>query len=350
MGAALAAPRLALAAADREEAAGKAGSDVALLIALYFVAGHLRELVVSLWLGRDVGLGQGASTLVTALAHAIAYDLIGLFAASVLLTIAAGRKRSIGRDFDLACVAFIPYLTVKIAATIFFELWGTPPLMIARGVRVVAFGWTFAVLLLAWQQARSRPGEAAPAAPARPPVVAWGGRALALALAGLFAMQLVWVVGHRSVLRPILPGDVAPGFRLPRMSHDGTLTGEALSLDQLEGKVVLLDFWANWCKPCRDTIPHVEQIYRRYHDRGLEVVSIKLDGLDLDKAGVVIAKTTFPIVVDATGEISDAYKVSTIPHLVLIDRLGVVRFVHHGGITAGALAPQVERLLERAKP
>ncbi len=293
-------------------------------------------------------MGQGASSLVTALAHAIAIDLIGLFAASVLLTVVAGRKRSIGRDFDLACVAFIPYLAVKVVATIYFERTGTPPIWLARGVRVAAAGWMFVVLVLAWKQARSRPEPAVPSArPSRPSSVTWGGRGLALALAGLFALQAHWVVKHRAVLRPILPGDPAPAFTLPRMSHEGKLTGETLSLAQLKGKVVLLDFWANWCKPCRDTIPHVEQIYRRYHDRGLQVVSIKLDGLDLDKAGRVIAKTTFPIVVDESGEIGDAYKVSTIPHLVLVDHEGVVRFVHHGGLTASDLAPQVERLLKR---
>jgi thiol-disulfide isomerase/thioredoxin len=178
--------------------------------------------------------------------------------------------------------------------------------------------------------------------------VTWAGRGLVAVIGALLAVNLVWVARNYDELRPIDAGDVAPPFALPEVDRSGELTGNRIALDDLRGQVVLLDFWAEWCKPCRKTIPHVEQVYRRYRDRGLAVVSIKTDGPDMGRATDIVAATSFPIVLDG-GRVADTYRVNTIPHLVLIDHLGVIRHVHRGGASAPALAGQVEALLRRRK-
>lgn len=163
IGAALVAPRRALAAADDEAAAGRAGSDLAALIVLGFVAAHLRELVAAAWLGWSHGVGIGLGAFVNALSRAIATDVLVLFGAGLLLTLVAGRARAPGRDFDLTCVAFVPYVVVKLAATLVFLAADRAPGPIVE--QVVWFGglaWCGALLALAWRQARARLAEVSP--------------------------------------------------------------------------------------------------------------------------------------------------------------------------------------------
>lgn len=151
------APREALAAADEDAAAGRAGSDVAALLAFGFVAAHLRELVAAAWVGYASGIRVGLSAIVGSISRAVAVDVMVLFGAALLLTVAVGRKRSIGRDIDLACVAFVPLLALQFAATLVFLLLGRAPSAVAENA-IWAGGlvWCGAVLVLAWQHARRR--------------------------------------------------------------------------------------------------------------------------------------------------------------------------------------------------
>lgn len=180
-----------------------------------------------------------------------------------------------------------------------------------------------------------------------PPAARWSGRAVLLILAALLAINVVWIARHWSAMRPVSPGDVAPLFVLPEIDRAGNATGRRVSLEATRGQVVLIDFWADWCKPCRQSIPMLEGLYRRYRERGFTVLSVKTDGAEMDLAKEIIKKTSFPIAVDE-GPVADRYKVTTIPHLVLVDHLGVVRHVHAGGSGAGALPSEIEALLERA--
>lgn len=121
--------------------------------------------------------------------------------------------------------------------------------------------------------------------------------------------------------KPFQPGSAAPDFELPNPA------GEMMKLSDYKGKVVLLDFWASWCGPCRKENPHVVHLYETYHEDGFEVFSVSLDK-DREKWIGAIAKDNLVW----NGHVSDLmfwqsaaaklYQVSSIPHTVLIDREG----------------------------
>jgi cytochrome c biogenesis protein CcmG/thiol:disulfide interchange protein DsbE len=113
---------------------------------------------------------------------------------------------------------------------------------------------------------------------------------------------------------------LAPDFTLK------TLNGQDLTLSQIKGKVVLLDFWATWCGPCRESIPHLIQLYKAYRENGFEVI-----GMSLDKGDVEIVRNfarsmdiPYPIVI-ASEEVVRNYRVTAIPTTLFIDKEGKIR-------------------------
>ncbi len=144
--------------------------------------------------------------------------------------------------------------------------------------------------------------------------------------------------------RALLIGRPAPPIRTT------TLDGTPFDLGAQRGKVVVMDFWATWCGPCVKALPHVQKLYKRYHERGVVFVGINGDGPGtakrvrrfLNNKGI-----TFPQVLDADGAISRRYHVRAIPCTVLIDRDGNVADVHTGFVPGQQerIATQIDRLL-----
>jgi peroxiredoxin len=124
-----------------------------------------------------------------------------------------------------------------------------------------------------------------------------------------------------------LVGQPAPDFAL--RSWDG----HNVRLSEHLGEVVLINFWATWCGPCRQEMPLLDEIYGKYRRAGLVLFSVNLDEADNLEAAREMASTlrvSYPVLFDARKEVSRAYQASTMPLTVLIDREGVVRYVSEG--------------------
>jgi cytochrome c biogenesis protein CcmG/thiol:disulfide interchange protein DsbE len=128
------------------------------------------------------------------------------------------------------------------------------------------------------------------------------------------------------------PGFLAPGFALE------TLQGSSLSLADLQGKAVVLNFWATWCLPCRVEMPALEHTWLDWQDEGLIIVAVNLQesrGHVADYAGEL--GLTFPVLLDQDGSVFQQYQVQLYPTTFFIGRDGVIHDVVFGGPMAETL-------------
>ena len=116
----------------------------------------------------------------------------------------------------------------------------------------------------------------------------------------------------------------APDFTLPATSGD-------LSLHDLRGKVVYVDFWASWCAPCRESFPWMSGISEKYRDQGLVVVAINLDK-NKAAADEFIRQFggRFPVAFDPAGKSAEAFGVQAMPSSFIVNRFGVITYTHEG--------------------
>jgi len=125
------------------------------------------------------------------------------------------------------------------------------------------------------------------------------------------------------------PGQTAVDLSLP------DLNGKLVSLSELKGKVVLIDFWASWCGPCRHNNPRLVKLYNKYHEKGLEIYSVSLDEDMADwKKAVHHDRLIWIQVIDDKGwqaTSASAYGVDMIPSSFLIDKQGVIRTMNAEG-------------------
>jgi peroxiredoxin len=108
--------------------------------------------------------------------------------------------------------------------------------------------------------------------------------------------------------------------------------GRTVTLDALKGKVVFLNFWATWCPPCREEMPSMEILYRRFRDQGLELIAV--DIMESSKAVSAFLSDndlSFPAALDANGRVSNRYGIQAIPATFIIDRDGKIILYTVGG-------------------
>jgi len=108
-------------------------------------------------------------------------------------------------------------------------------------------------------------------------------------------------------------------------------TGKNLKLSEFRGQVVLLNFWASWCGPCRQEMPELEKLQKRYAKLGFTVLGVNVEE-DSSAAKKMLreVRVSFPVLFDTTNSASQLYQVSAMPTTVIIDRDGNMRYLHKG--------------------
>jgi len=122
-----------------------------------------------------------------------------------------------------------------------------------------------------------------------------------------------------------LTGQTAPDFVLK------SATGENLRLSEYRGDVVMINFWATWCGPCRQEMPLLDELYGRYQRVGFNLLGVNIDD-DSRRAMAMVNELgiKFPVLFDEDKKVSKLYEVEAMPLTLLLDREGTVRHVHHG--------------------
>jgi thiol-disulfide isomerase/thioredoxin len=120
-------------------------------------------------------------------------------------------------------------------------------------------------------------------------------------------------------LRVLRQRAAPPDFSLPYLS------GGTAALSSLKGKVVLLNFWATWCPPCRAEMPSMEALYRRFKQAGLEILAVNCAEKTPDVQRFISGnRYSFPVMLDSSGEISGRYGITGIPTTYILDREGKI--------------------------
>jgi len=154
----------------------------------------------------------------------------------------------------------------------------------------------------------------------------------------VFIVGMVWTVlllavalmpALTSTVAPLLaaqrgvvkPGEPAPNFQLRDMN------GQTVSLSDLRGKIVLVNFWATWCGPCRIEMPAMERLYRTYDRKDFEILAVSTDaqGVAVTRPFQQENQLTFPILHDADFRVGLSYGARTLPMTFMVDRQGIVR-------------------------
>ena len=166
------------------------------------------------------------------------------------------------------------------------------------------------------------------------------------------AILLVWIWVSR-VPTSSLPSDTieAPkeNFQAPTFTLN-SIADASISLDELQGRPLILNFWASWCPPCRSEMPAFQQAWQEYHETDLAIVAINATNQDSlnDIINFIDEKDLeFPILLDIDGNVSSSYNIHSLPTTYMINREGVITKIIIGGpIPLSLLRVQADQLLQ----
>ena len=160
---------------------------------------------------------------------------------------------------------------------------------------------------------------------------------------GVATAAVAALISSSSTPSPLGRGSPAPAFELRRLGSD-----DALGLADLRGKVVLVNFWATWCKPCEDEMPAMERLYRALDGNDFELLAVSVDQEPGAVADFVSRLgLSFPVLLDPDQQVARAYQTFRFPETLLIGRDGVVveRYVGPKEWDAALYVARLRRLL-----
>ncbi len=171
--------------------------------------------------------------------------------------------------------------------------------------------------------------------------------AVAVGIVGLLLVLLGWRIADRQegtdVASAAQVGDKpeAPDFTLPKLDGSGDL-----SLESLHGDVVVLNFWASWCPPCKDEAPALQAAWERWRDRGVVVLGVNVEDLTDDARGFVEEYgITYPNVRDGPGSIQGRYGLTGLPETVFVDAAGRIAVFRAGPVDAEMIEDGIRQAL-----
>jgi cytochrome c biogenesis protein CcmG, thiol:disulfide interchange protein DsbE len=123
-----------------------------------------------------------------------------------------------------------------------------------------------------------------------------------------------------------------------------TLDGKAQSLDELRGKIVLINFWASWCPPCRTEMPEIQAAVQAHRDTFVVLAINNRESGEVAQAMIDELHLSFPVLLDLDGEAASAYGVMALPTSFFVDRAGIIRAVNIGGMNRAFIETQLKSL------
>ncbi len=164
-------------------------------------------------------------------------------------------------------------------------------------------------------------------------------------LAGITAIALVFAVQLARQTRGPVESGRAPNFAVT------TFDGQPVDMDTLRGQIVLLNFWASWCVPCREEAPHLQAVWEKYRERGVVVLGIAWSDVDSDSLAFMNEfGLTYPNAPDLGTRIGDDYALAGVPETYIIDQQGDVieRLIGTTRVNETYLSSVIDRLLASA--
>lgn len=175
------------------------------------------------------------------------------------------------------------------------------------------------------------------------------GVALILILGGVGSF--IWLSWETAV-----PQATTNSYGAPALAHQGgtavnfalaALDGEGIALSDYDGDVVIMNFWATWCPPCRAEMPGLNRFYEAHREKGMVILAInEEEGVETVRPFIEANNFTFPVLLDLQGQVAQQYSTRSYPTTFIIDREGVIQHVQTGLISEDELARIVLPLMQ----
>lgn len=141
---------------------------------------------------------------------------------------------------------------------------------------------------------------------------------------------------------------IREGSKAPVFSLD-TMNGDNISLDDLKGKGVLINFWATYCTYCLDEMPAIEKQYQKYKDQGIEVLGVNIgENLATVTGYVRRLNVTFPILLDESSEVSKMYQVGPLPQSVFVAPDGTIQHIYIGEMKENVIESLLQGIIPKS--